>query len=298
MSAPSPDLQIGRARTVTLHPLVPFVQPKATVYSSERKVLLTPPVTASALSTTVAEGEGTTRQRLKLSARAEARHGLVVLVEDPVFGRARARVSGLEGDDFVRLVTPLPAVPAVGSAVVGLDLDVDLPAFAEAALANILEVEDLANPTTETVRTDFNVVAFPFLGPCRPEHVRALVSRKYAGERTLIADAELHDEIADEVNNNIRGRLLGTDIYISSFWSPAALQPVRLPMIQLVLAEGHGYYEAGVEKTAHLRELRIEVDARMKQVQKGRQVRDVNNDQKVTTAEAEGDGQNSGKWER
>lgn len=298
MSAPSPDLQIGRAKTVTLVPLVPYAQPKATVYSSEREVLLTPVVTASTLSTTVAEGADTTRQRLKLTSMTGVRHGLMVLVEDPVFGRARARISGVEGADVVRLVAPLPAVPAPGSTVKGLDLDVALPAFAEPAIAHILEVEDLANPLTETTRTDFNVVAFPFLGPCRPEHVREFVARKYSGERSLIADAELHETISDEVNNNIRGRLLGTDIYISSFWSPAALQPVRLAAIKLVLAEGYGYYEPGVDKSTDLRDTRIEVAARMKDVQRGRQVRDVDNDAKVTKAEAEGAGQNTGSWER
>lgn len=298
MQLPSPDLQIGRARTVTLIPSVPFAQPRAHLYDGEGTLLLTPTATASAVSTTVAESAQNSQQRLKLSSLTGVAPRLWIVVEDPTFGRARAQVSGLEGDQ-VRLIEPLPATPAAGSTVKGLDIAVSLPALSEPAIGHVLEVEDLANPHVETTRTDINVVRYPFLGPCLPEHVRDLVAKQYGGESRMLADAALQERIAETVNACIRARLLGYDEYASRFWSPAVLQPVRLPMLRLVLAEGYGYREAGVDPTTYLTSLRNEVKERFKSdVLRGRQLRDVDGDEKITKAEAEGAGQNTARWER
>ena len=298
MQLPSPDLQIGRARTVTLIPSVPFASPRARLFDSEATLLLTPTVTASAVSTTVGESALNSPQRLKLGSLTGIGPRLWIIVDDPVFGRARSQVSGVEGD-LVRLVEPLPATPAVGSSVKGLDLTIAIPALETAALGHVLEVEDLAMPATETVRTDLNVVRFPYIGPCLPEHIRDLVAKQYSGERSLLADAALQERISETVNQNIRGRLLGQgDVYLSRFWSPAALQPVRLPMVRLVLAEGYGFREAGVDPTTYLTGLRNEVSARMKDVLTGRQLRDVDGNEKVSQEEAAGAGQNSAQWVR
>ena len=277
------DLQRGRPRTLYLVPGAPMGEPRAQVWDREQVLRSTPTATPSSFAATVLAGANT-RQRILPSSFDGYRAGLSVLISDPTFGSARAVISGRE-DDTLRLVEALPSVPAEGSTIVGLDVAIELPAFDAYELGLVVELEDLAAPSAETVREDLNVVRYPYLGPCRADHVRDLVQRSYSGERALLGDTELQERIAREVNAQIQARLLSSAEYASTYWSPATLQPARAPMLRLVLAEQYQMREAGADPNTYLQSLRFEVRDRIADVLKGVALKDPNNDGKATPAE-------------
>lgn len=291
-------LQKGRPKTIVLTPKAPMASPAATIYDRDNAVVATPATNTFPIDTTVVADAGNTRQRVKVASVDDMSHGAWLRFFDSAFGYARARVSGFEGADVVRLVEALPAVPADGAVVQGVDVQVIVPAFQDFAIGYVLEVVDQADEQAEAVSVDLNIVRYPPVGPCFPEHVRDCVQRFYSGEKALLADTELQARIADETNAQIYGRLLAAGILASSFWSPAALSTIRPSMLRLVMAEQYGLYEANVDKGLWMRDQRAEVKERISAVSQGTQTRDVDNDGIATDGEVAGDGQNTITLER
>lgn len=272
-----------------------MASPVATIYDRDNAALATPTATPSTVSTTVVADAANTRQSIKVASIAGMSHGTWLRIYDAAFGYARAKISGFDGADIVRLVQSLPAIPAGSSTVEGLDVAVAVPAFSDLAIGYVLEVTDTG---VEPVRTDLNVVRYPPEGPCFAEHVRDCIQRFYSGERAALADTELQERIAEETNAQIFGRLLAAGVLASSYWSPAALATVRPSMLRLVMAEQYGLYEANTDKQLWMRDQRAEVKERISAIAQGAQTRDVDNDGTATDDEVAGTGQNAGTFER
>ena len=282
------DIQRGRTKVVKLVPDSPMADPQATIYGLDGLEVsgLTLTATPSAVNTTVAANAANTAQSFSLASASGVAGGLHVLVTDPQFGTAIGIVSAIESTT-VRLVDPLPAEPATGATVKGLDVSVTVPAGATAAigLGYVLEVADAA--TEDTVRAEFNVVRFPFIGPCKAHHVRAVLARGFPAQFSI--DEVFHQLVADEVNLQIRARLLGSARYASAYWNPDTLAPVRAPMVRLVLGEQHGLRESGSARDDYLSSLRLEVQARLGDLLQSLAKPDANMDGAVDADEQRGD---------
>lgn len=282
------DVQQGRSKVVTLVPDSPMVSPTAAIYDrlgADSGVTVT--ATASAVDTVVVTNTANTRQAFELDDITDVAPGLHVLVADSQFGTAVGVVSAVDADTYVvRLVDPLPAVPSADATVKGLDVTVTIPTDATGALylGYILEVSASG---VDPIRVEFNVVRFPFVGPCKAHHVRAVLARGYPGE--LSRDEQFHALVAAEVNAQIRSRLLASARYVSAYWNPDTLGPVRSPMLRLVLAEQHGLRESGADREQYLSAMRLEVTARLGDVLNSLQPADGNMDGKIDDYEAKGD---------
>lgn len=268
------DIQQGTSKTVRLVPPAPMTSPIATVYDRARNVLVTPTATPSTVDTTVAAGDSTTDE-LVLASGVGLTRGSWIRVTDAAFGDARSEVSSVDGA-VVRLVDPLPAVPSVGAVVEGLDVAVTLTGAATASLymSYVLEVSD----GVDAVRLVYNVVVYPYVGPCDDTTVRELLARAYPSELELVRDTARHARIAREVNAAIRGRLLASKTYISGYWSPDALSNVCAPMLRLVLAERYGLREGGSDRDQYLTSLRFEVRDRIAELIQSSETHDDDND--------------------
>lgn len=253
------DIQQGSTKTVRFVPPAPMTLPLATIYDRARNEIASPAATPSAVDTTVAAG-ASTPTLLVLTDATGLERGSWIQVWDPEFTSARAEVSSVDGD-VVRLVDPLPATPSEGAAVEGIDIAVTITGVATASLYRgyVLEVSD----GVDVVRIEYNVVTYPYVGPCDDTTVRELLARAYPSELELVRDTARHARIAREVNAAIRGRLLASKTYISGYWSPDALSNVCAPMLRLVLAERYGLREGGSDRDQYLSSLRFEVRDRI-----------------------------------
>lgn len=282
------DVQLGRSKVVKLVPDSPMASPTAAIYDRLGADLgVTVTATASAVDTVVVSNADNTRQAFEIDNVTGIDAGLSVLVTDAQFGSAVGIVSAVDADTYVvRLVDPLPAVPSADATIEGLDVTVTIPTDATAALylGYVLEVSD---DDVDPIRVEFNVVRFPFVGPCKAHHVRSLLARGYPGE--LSRDETFHAQVAAEVNAQIRSRLLASARYVSAYWNPDTLGPVRSPMLRLVLAEQHGLREAGASREEFLSSTRLEVSARIGDVLNSVQPADGNMDGKIDDYEAKGD---------
>lgn len=272
------DVQRGATKVVKVVPTAPMVGPTAVVYDRAGTVVASPTATASALSTTTAAD--TTRAVLKLTSAVAAAAGLAVLV-----GSEIAVISRVDGVNAT-LVEPLSQVPADGTAVVGLDVSVSLTGAATTTLYAGYTLEVSATGV-DPARLVYNVVRFPFIGPCAARHVRDLLQRGYPGEAAMSRDATLHERIAAEVNESIRGRLLASNHYLSAFWSPDALGNAMAPMLRLVLGERYGLRESGSDRDQYLQSLRFEVRDRIADVVSGGQLYDGDSDGVIPDADQE-----------
>lgn len=282
------DVQKGRSKVATLVPDSPMVSPAATIYGLDGEaVAVTLTATPSTVDTTCAGADSDTRQSFEVSSTEGIAPGLSVLVTDAQWGTAQSVVSAVDTDtSIIRLVEPLPGIPSADATVEGLDVTVTIPtdATAEIGLGYVLEV---ATDDVDPVRLEFNVVRFPFVGPCKAHHVRAKLARGYPGE--LSRDETFHQRIADEVNAQIRARLMTSARYVSAYWNPEALAPVRAPMLLLVLAEQHGLREPGSSRDDFLSAARLEVTERIGAVLSSRQPIDSDMDGQIDTEEQRGD---------
>jgi hypothetical protein len=281
------DVQKDRSKTVTLYPEEPMASPVATLYDRDGTAVdVTLTATASAVSTTVATYASMARQLVKVASLTGIAAGVRVRVTSAEFGTAVATVSAVTdvSAKLVRFVDPLPAIPVNGDVVVGLDVVVPLPAFDDVYMGYVLEVA--SSGVEETIREEINVVRFPFRGPVTAQAVRAVVARGWAGE--FSKDEQKHRQIAQESNEQIRARLMGSGVYASRYWSPSALAPVVAPMIKLVLAEQHGLREGGADREGYLTSLRFEVRDRLADVIKGAQPYDADGDGALSDVESLG----------
>lgn len=282
------DVQKGRSKVVKLVPDSPMMSPTATIYGLDGAALSTVLVaTPSAVSTAVVADDANAREVFEVGSVAGIVGALHVLVTDAQFGTAVGVVSSVDSvTKLVTLVDPLPAEPAVGATVVGLDVSVEIPTSVTAELAKgyILEV---AEDGVDSVRLEFNVVRFPFVGPCKAHHVREKLAKGYPSQ--LSADEVLHQRVADEVNRQIRARLLKSARYVSAYWNPDTLAPVRAPMLTLVLAEQYGMREAGSSREEFLSGTRLEVRDRIGDVLNSIQPIDANMDGEVDADEQKGE---------
>lgn len=281
------DVQKGRSKTVALVPDAPITGAVATIYGLDGEpVNVTLTATPSAVDTAVDGDDANTRQAFTVDATTGIVPGLSVLVTDEQWGTAQGLVSAVDTTGkVVRLVDPLPGIPADNARVQGLDVSVTIPAEATADLAKGLILE-VVGTGADPVRIEFNVVRFPFVGPCKPHHVRALIARGYPGE--LSKDEQLHARVADEVNLQIRARLLSSAQYVSAYWNPDTLGPVRAPMLRLVLAEQFRLRESGSSRDDTLSAERLEVTARLGDVLTSIQPSDGNMDGQVDAEEQRG----------
>lgn len=262
-----PDVQTGRTHAVRLVLEAPMTTPVATVYTRLRQVVATPTVTASAVATRVASA--TARDRVTVAATTGLSVGLTLRVSG-VWGQALTRVVQVDGS-AVRLSPPLPEVPLSGATVRGLDVTVIVGPHTVPYMGYVLEVVDSAG-VGPSVRCTYNSVVYPYVGPCLPHHVRELLARGFAGERALIGDSVFHEAVAADVNDQIRGRLLASESYLSDYWAPSALAAVRACMLRLVLAESHGLRESGSTRDDYLQGLRFETRDRINDLLKSAQL--------------------------
>ena len=279
------DLQLGRAATLTVVPAERMTSPTATVYDRDGTTVDTPTATPSTVATTVAEDADNSRTSLLLDDATGIVPGLTVAIADAAWGTAHSVVSAVDGDT-VRLVEPLPAVPTTGATVVGLDIAVALAAFSELYRGYVLEVADASVETT--ARLVFNVVKYPYIGPCAAIHVRDLVSKAWPGERAILQDATLQTRIAGQVNSQIRGQLLKSATFLSGYWDPDSLATVRSAMLRLVLAESYGLREPQTDRENYLRSLRFEVRDRIGDVLKSAELYDGDGDGVISERESGG----------
>lgn len=284
------DVQKGRSKVVTLVPDSPMASPVAAIYGLDgADTGVSVSASASSFSSTVASSPTTpnTRSSIQLDSVSGLLPGASVLVTDDQFGTAQSVVSAVDASAKVmRLVDALPAAPASGATVEGLDVTATIPTEATSALGlgYILEVTGTG---AEPVRLEFNVVRFPFIGPCKAHHVRAKLARGYPGE--LSKDEVLHQRIADTVNAQIRARLMTSARYVSAYWNPETLEPVRAPMLLLVLAEQYGIREAGSTRDDYLSAARLEVTDRLGAVLSSRQPIDSDMSGAIDVEEQRGD---------
>lgn len=284
------DIQQGKSVVVTLVPEAPMGVPVAAAYD-RRGAELVPSgsisCAASGYSATVVSDPTNTRSRFEVSTVSGGLSpGLFVRVTDPAWGTAIAEVSGVEGD-FIRCVEPLPDIPAAGSTIVGLNVSVTVPTGATSALGvgNVLEVTDSSAPAN-VARLAFAVVRFPFQGPCLARHVRERIARGFPGE--LLRDEQFHRRVADEVNRQIRARLLAAQNYPSRYWDPQSLASIRPAMLRLVLADQHGLREGGSTRDDYLDQAEREVEARVRDVLKSVELYDADGDGKLDDTETSG----------
>lgn len=275
------DVQLATTPTLRLVPDEPMSAPTAVVYGANGEQLATATATPSDVSTTVAQhSDGPSA--FAVDDAAGIAPGLTVRVTDDSFGEADSVVASVDGT-WVTVVTPLPAPPAAGSTVVGLDVTVPLPAgaTAELGLAKRLEVVE----GTVRVAKVFNVVAYPIDGPCRAQHVRALVSRK---QPSKLLGEQLCVEIADAGNAEIRGQLLASRSFVSAYWDPDALRRLRVPVLSLILAEEHGIWDANVDREVYVDRLERKVEKIVGQILQSAEPYDEDLDGELTEVEAEG----------
>lgn len=275
------DVQLATTPTLRLVPDEPMSAPTAVVYGADGEQLATATPTPSAVSTAVAQHSDGPSAFAVDDATGIA-PGLTVRVTDDSFGEADSVVASVDGT-WVTLVTPLPAPPAAGSTVVGLDVTVPLPAGAtdELGMAKRLEVVE----GTVRVAKVFNVVAYPIDGPCRAQHVRALVSRK---QPSKLLGEQLCAEIADAGNAEIRGQLLASRSFVSAYWDPDALRRLRVPVLSLILAEEHGIWDANVDREVYVDRLERKVEKIIGQILQSAEPYDEDLDGELTEEEAEG----------
>lgn len=257
------DIQKGKTKALRFVPDAPMSAPTASVQTRAGVVLETPTATAHALSTTVATDADNSPTYLKLTSVAGLAAGNVVLVTDQTFGTAQAVVAGVSGS-YVTFVTPFPATPDAGSTLVVLDVTLTVGTTSTAALAmdNIVIVSAGQEEVTEL----FNVVTHVYRGPLTARDVRDHIARLYAGEYAGATvgddDYQWHAMVADEVNGNLRGRLLESSAYVSRYWDPDTLNEAARIMLRLVLAD-KGYWTGDGDREDQLRSLRLELKERI-----------------------------------
>lgn len=276
------DVQRGKTPTVRLVPDVPMSAPTAAVYDADGSLLASPNATPSTVNTTVAEDADNTQQVLKLASATGVERGLTVRVTDASFGTADAVVSAIDGV-YCHLVQPLPAIPDTGSSVRGLDVSVELPEEAtdELGLGRRLEVVE-GNARATLV---FNVVAYPFEGPCSAMHVREVLARRQSSVRL---DEELLARIADEVNAEIRARLMASRAFLSAYWDPKAVSRIRRPVINLILGEEHGIWDANIDRERYVERQERLISIRLGDLLKSAEAYDQDMDGELTDEEQAG----------
>lgn len=279
MRRPPSDIRKGTTPTLRLVPKAPMTAPEAVIYAADETVLGTPPATPSAVSTTVASDATNTRARFKLTSTTGVARGLTLQVTDPSWGAADAVVSGVE-DSFVRLVQPLPGEPAAGSAVVGLDVLVQLPSTATEDLAKavVLEVTD----GDAIVRHVFSVVRYPIDGPCTTRDIRAAISQKQA---QIPIDDQACEDLAHEVNRQVRAALLESHHYVSHYWDPSSLQDLQQPFIDMVLLDKLGLRDAASTQEVYLERLEKKADRLAGRLRRSAEPHDVDGDGELTPEE-------------
>ncbi len=315
------DIQQGKTRALRLVPDAPMVSPSCSIQTRTGGVLATPTATPHPLSTTVSDAEENTALYLRLASVTGLAVGDTLRVTDEQFGYASAVVAAIgidvsqmstlsleyaldgapflgggyllpadySGQAFVRFIEALPAVPNAGAAVVGLDVTLTVPVEATAALAmdNIVMISTSSEEVTEL----YNVVAHVYRGPCKARDVRDHIARLYAGEyaNNSIGDNDWHwhARVADEVNRNLRGRLLESSAYMSRYWDPDALAESGRIMLRLVLAD-KGYWTGDGDREDQLRSLRLELKERIGGILAGAQAYDADNDGTIDDTELDG----------
>lgn len=250
------DIQQGKTKALRLVPDSPMSSPTCSIQTRKGVVLATPTPVPSTVSTTV-DGEGQSGSEFVVASATGIARGLTLQVTDSQWGAADSVVSAVQ-NTTVYLTTPLPGTPSDGATVVGLDVAVTVPTDAtdDYAMDNIVIVTEGAAEVTEL----FNVVAHVYRGPISPRDVRDHFSRLYAGELTV--DEQWHQDVADEVNGNLRGRLLESSAYVSRYWDPDTLNEAARIMLRLVLAD-KGYWTGDGDREDQLRSLRIELKERI-----------------------------------
>ncbi len=257
------DIQLGKTKALWLVPEAPMSAPTVSIQTRAGVVLATPTATPHPLSTTVATDALNTPSYLKLTSVTGLAVGDSVRISDTTFGMAVSVVAEVSGS-YVRFIEPFPATPDAGSAVVGLDVTLTVPVEATAALAmdNIV----IVSAGQEEVIELFNVVSHVYRGPCSAQDVRDHIARLYAGEYAGATlgddDHQWHARVADEVNSNLRGRLLESNAYMSRYWDPDVLAESGRIMLRLVLAD-KGYWTGDGDREDQLRSLRIELKERI-----------------------------------
>lgn len=277
------DVQLATTPTVRLVPDDPMSAPTAVVYGSDGDQLATATPTPSAVDTTVAEHADSPQSFVVTSATGIV-PGLTVRVTDDSWGEADAVVASID-ETWLTLVSPLPGPPAAGSTVVGLDVTVPLPAGAtdELGMAKRLEVVEGANRVALVI----NVVAHPYVGPCRARHVRAIVARKQPSHAATMSE-QLCEQIAEEANADIRGRLLASRAFVSAYWDPDALRRLRAPVLGLLLGEEHGIWDANVDREVYVDRLERKIDKIVGELLHSAEPYDEDLDGELTETEAEG----------
>lgn len=267
------DVQRGTSKAVALVPTAPMSDTTAKVYDRDGNTVATLVATPSSVNTTTL-ADNTTRNVLELSDASGVEPGASLLVNGEV--AVVSRISGA----LVTLVTPLSNAPDAGSAVQGLDVSVTLANAATASLymGYVLEVSGTG---AESVREVYNVVTYPYLGPCTAERVRSIIQLHWSGERAISGDPVKQQQIASAVNDAIKSRLLASNHYLSAYWSPAALKEAMKPMLRLILAEEYGLL-SGSDRDRYLQGLQFEVRDRMADVTNSGQLYEKNNDGKIS----------------
>lgn len=282
------DIQKGKTRLLRFVRLAPMASPTCSIQTRAGVVLETPVATPHALSTTVSSDTANSVTHLKLASVTDLAVGHMVLVTDATFGRAVSAVAGVSGS-YVDFVTPFPAVPDAGSAVVVLDVTVTIGTLSTAALAmdNIVIVSDGQEEITELFNVVSHVFRGPISGPDVRDHIARLYSGEYAGATQGDEDFQWHHAVAAEVNGNLRGRLLESSAYVSRYWDPDLLGEAARIMLRLVLAD-KGYWTGDGDREDQLRSLRFELKDRIGAILKSGYAYDTDASGDISDAELDG----------
>lgn len=237
------DIQRGRSRAVTLLPESRMTSPTAVIYDRQGTVVVPSSsltATPSAVATTVVDDPANSRSSMELASVAGITQGLHLEFVLDGWGTVVSEVATVQGA-VVHLIDPLPAVPAAGAVVRGLDVAVTIPSTATGELGTgyVLEVAE----GESSVRLMFAVVRYPFVGPCTARHVRDRIARGYPGESSR--NEAWYARVAAATNLQIRARLLASGKYISHYWDPDSVAAVVPAMLALTLAEQFGLRESG-----------------------------------------------------
>lgn len=278
------EVRLGTTPTLRLVPDEPMASPTGKIYDVDGTTVATIVPVPSAVSTTVDDDddEANTRARFHVVSATGIARGLTLRVNDAQWGEADAVVASVD-ELWVRTVEPLPGIPTEGATVIGLTVECTLPEAATDEIADGFRLELLDGDVSDNLT--FNVVRWPFVGPCKAMHVRKKLASRMS---SLELEEQDHETMADDVNAEIRGRLMAARVQPSSFWDKAALKRLLSPTLNLYLADERDIWPANYTLPDYVRLLETKIRGILDSLLKSAEPVDENRDGELTPTEAKG----------
>jgi hypothetical protein len=252
------DVLKDTAATVSVLPPSRWASATATVLSPSGTTLASPTATLDTVDTTISSA--TDESTLVLASASGVAVGTSYQVAADGW-TAIVRVAEVDGTTIV-LTDPLPETPAASDTFKGVEFSVTITA----AVADTLGANHrlVLTSNNEQVSTLFHVVRTKFNDPITPQRLGRLVAYKWPSMRNAMT-ADLLSSIADDVNAELRRRLLATGRYPYLFGDSDALQKVGILQAKVELID-HGLIEAGADPDEYRRSTYFELRDRMGEV--------------------------------